>query len=59
VQYISFDAAPAGSAHSHAEPGPAILAMGRKGIPMLKFDEFQKYGSDGVDVAMKQFGAFT
>ena len=33
--------------------------MGRKGIPMLKFDEFQKYGSDGVDVAMKQFGAFT
>lgn len=26
---------------------------------MLKFDEFQKFGSDGFDVALKQFGAFT
>jgi hypothetical protein len=24
---------------------------------MLKFDEFQKFGSEGVDVVFKQFGA--
>jgi hypothetical protein len=24
---------------------------------MLKFDEFQKFGSEGVDVVLKQFGA--
>ena len=24
---------------------------------MLKFDEFQKYGSEGVDAVLKQFGA--
>jgi hypothetical protein len=24
---------------------------------MIKFDEFQKFGSDGMDVVLKQFGA--
>src|SRR5262249_16185763 len=28
-----------------------------RGSTMLKFDEFQKFGSDGVDVVLKQFGA--
>jgi hypothetical protein len=55
VQYILCDAGPPGSAHPH-ELGPAP-ATGRKGIPMLKLDEFQKFGSDGVDVVLKQFGA--
>jgi hypothetical protein len=32
--------------------------MGHKGMTMLKnFEEFQKYGSDGMDVVLKQFGA--
>ena len=32
--------------------------MGRKGMTMLKnFDEFQKYGTDGMDVVLKQLGA--
>src|ERR1043166_6554433 len=26
---------------------------------MLKFDEFQKFGSEGVDVVLKQFGALS
>jgi hypothetical protein len=56
VQYIPFDAAPAGSAYQHTKPGPAS-ATGRKGIAMLKFDEFQKFGSEGMDTVLKQFGA--
>ena len=55
MQYINFDAAPAGSAHPQ-ELGPAS-ARGRKGIAMLKFDEFQKFGGEGVDVVLRQFGA--
>jgi hypothetical protein len=42
----------------HIKPGPAS-ATGRKGIPMMKVDEFQKFGSEGVDVALKQFGAMS
>jgi beta-glucanase (GH16 family) len=39
-----------------AKPGPAC-AMGRKGMTMLKnFDEFQKFGNDGMNVVLKQFG---
>jgi hypothetical protein len=31
--------------------------MGRKGMTMLKnFDEFQKFGNDGMNVVLKQFG---
>ena len=26
---------------------------------MVKFDEFQKFGSEGVDVVLKQFGALS
>ena len=33
--------------------------MGRKGMTMLKFDEFQKFGTEGVDVVLKQFGALS
>ena len=36
--------------------GPAS-AVGRKRMAMLKFDEFQKFGTEGVDVVLKQFGA--
>jgi hypothetical protein len=35
------------------------LATGRKGIDMLKLDEFQKFGSEGADVVLKQFGLFS
>jgi hypothetical protein len=43
---------------THTQPGPAS-ATGRKGMIMLKFDEFQKFGTEGVDVVVKQFGAFS
>jgi Phasin protein len=41
---------------THTQPGPAS-ATGRKGITMLKLDEFQKFGSEGVNVVLQQFGA--